>query len=275
MKRVMLIILALVAIAYTGLCAALYAFQRNLLYSPPPPSARNTTGTMVVPTATDRVLASIKPREGRDAVIYFGGNGEDVSYSLPTLAKAFPDHALYLLHYRGFGGSSGTPSEAAMFGDALTLFDHVHAAHDRIVVIGSSLGTGVATYLSSLRPVVRLVLVTPYDSLQEIYAAKLTLLPVRWLILDKFESWKYAAGVTAPTLVLAAENDEMIPRASTEQLFSRFKNGPASLKIVPGVTHNSIYQSPQYVPLLRESKANLRGVCREDLTAQAERTCGN
>jgi len=98
--------------------------------------------------------------------------------------------------------------------------------------------------------VARLILVTPYDSLQEIYATKLPFIPVRSMLLDKFESWRYALRITAPTLVIAAENDEMIPRASTQQLFARFKSGLATLKVVPGTTHNSIYDNPRYIPLL-------------------------
>ena len=53
------------------------------------------------------VLVTTRPRPGPNALIYFGGNAEDVGYSLPTVAAAFPDHAIYLLHYRGYGGSSG------------------------------------------------------------------------------------------------------------------------------------------------------------------------
>jgi hypothetical protein len=57
------------------------------------------------------VLVTVRERSGATALIYLGGNAEDVSYSLPSLADAFPDHALYLVHYRGYGGSSGRPSE--------------------------------------------------------------------------------------------------------------------------------------------------------------------
>ena len=90
--------------------------------------------------------------------------------ALPGLADAFPDHALYLLHYPGYGGAPGKPSEAAIAADALALFDRVAPQHPRVVVIGRSLGSGVAVQVASARPVARLVLVTPYDSLEEIAA---------------------------------------------------------------------------------------------------------
>jgi len=90
MKRVMFIILAVVTIAYLGLCAALFIFQRDLLFSPPPKSGRSVLGTVVVARATERVLASVKPHAGRDAVMYLGGNGEDVSYKPADTRKGVP-----------------------------------------------------------------------------------------------------------------------------------------------------------------------------------------
>jgi len=178
----------------------------------------------------------VRQRSGPNALLYFGGNAEDVSYSLPSLSTAFPDHAVYLLHYRGYGGSSGKPSEAALFADALALFDRVSTDHQNIAVVGRSLGSGVAVHLASLRPVARLVLVTPYDSLQELAARQFPYLPVRWLLLDKFESWRYAEHITVPTLVIAAEHDEVIPRMSTEALYKRFRTGVASFKTVIGTS---------------------------------------
>jgi hypothetical protein len=120
-----------------------------------------------------------------------------------------------------------------------------------MVVVGRSLGSGVAVYLASQRPVARLVLVTPYDSLVDVAARHYPYFPVRWLLLDKFESSKYAKQVTAPTLVIAAEHDEIIPRASTRALVTRFRDGVVSLKIVPGAGHNTISNKPEYISLLK------------------------
>ena len=102
-----------------------------------------------------------------------------------------------------------------------------------------------------MRPVERLTLVTPFDSLESIAAGQFPFVPLRWLLLDKFESWRYAPAVTAPTFVLAAERDEVIPRASTDALFAHFRPGLATLSIVAGASHNTISESPEYVPLLR------------------------
>jgi len=183
---------------------------------------------------------------GPRALIYLGGNGEDASMAVPVFATSFPDRAIYGLHYRGYGGSSGAPSESALFQDALTLFDEVHGTHSRIDVIGRSLGSGVAVYLASRRPVERLVLVTPYDSVEQVAAHYFPYIPVRWILRDKFESFKYASNVGAATLILAAERDDTIPRANSERLARYFRHGVATLEVVPGMDHNTPTEFPQY-----------------------------
>jgi pimeloyl-ACP methyl ester carboxylesterase len=238
-------------IAYVGLCLALFFLQRSFIYFPQyvsPGSSENTV-TVRVPGAELKVAA--RPLAGENALLYFGGNAEDVAANLPLLSTVFPGHALYLPHYRGYGGSSGKPSEAALYSDALALFDQVYAKHPNVVVIGRSLGGAVAVRLASARPVARLVLVTPFDNLQDLAEQQFPYLPVRWLLLDKFESWRYAPQVSAPTVFLVAQHDEVIPRESSELLFSRFAAGVAEFKLIAGVGHNSISQSPAYAPALK------------------------
>ena len=103
------------------------------------------------------VLVSTRPADGPDAVVYFGGNAEDVSLDLPDLSSAFPNAAIYLLHYPGYGGSGGHPTEKSIVAAAFILFDAVYPRHAKVTLIGRSLGTGVAIQVASQRPVTRLV----------------------------------------------------------------------------------------------------------------------
>jgi pimeloyl-ACP methyl ester carboxylesterase len=251
MSHVVVKLVAGSAIAYLALCAAFFVFQRSLIYFPQSRSFAGRTTTIALPTEDGEVLVTTRALKGPNALVYFGGNAEDVSYSLPSLSTAFPEYAIYLLHYRGYGGSAGKPSEAALMADALALFDKVHAEHENVVVVGRSLGSGVAVHLASVRPIQRLVLVTPYDSIQELAARQFPYFPVRWLLLDKFESWRYAPKVAAPTLIIAAEHDEVIPRASTESLLPHFRDGVASFKVIAGTGHNTISESPEYILMLQ------------------------
>src|SRR5947208_14008538 len=122
MLRILLSAFAVAAVLYLGACAVLYAFQGSLIYFPQPRAVGSAETVLKLPAAGADVLVSVRPHGGPKALIYFGGNAEDVSRSLPGLSQAFPDYALYLLHYRSYGGSSGTPSEEAIQRDAIALF---------------------------------------------------------------------------------------------------------------------------------------------------------
>jgi pimeloyl-ACP methyl ester carboxylesterase len=244
-KPLSILLLAGLAI-YTAACLALFFQQRSFIYFPPLEAAIEApiVSTMTVPGALVKI--SERPHPGNQALIYLGGNGEDVSMSLPLLAQTFPGRALYLLHYRGYAGSTGAPSEKALVADALQLFDRVAAAHPEVVLIGRSLGTGIALQVASLRPVHKLVLVTPYDSLAGLAARQFPYFPVRWLLRDRYDASRYAPRITAPTLLITAEHDEIIPADSSARLFARFAPGIATARLIQGTGHNSISDSAAY-----------------------------
>ena len=246
----MMIFAAIAGLIYLALCLALFLAQRSFIYYPQPKSAGDDTPALTLNVDGERILVSTRPHLGSDAVIYFGGNAEEVSHSLPTLTEAFPERSVFAMNYRGYGGSTGKPSEAALIADARVLFDRVHADHPHIIVIGRSLGSGVAVHIASERPVERLILITPSDSLLKVAATQFRYFPLSWLMLDKFESWRYAPKVTAPTQLIAAQNDEVIPAASTAALYKSFPQALATLTVIPSVSHNTISESPDYIPLL-------------------------
>ena len=250
-KRIIYMVIAVIATAYVALCAAMFVFQRSLLYYPQSRQVTAAQSTMPLHVEGADLVVTVRAHSGPRAILYFGGNGEDVSLSLASFSEAFPDQALFLLHYRGYGGSTGRPSEIANHSDAAALFRAVHVEHPEIAVIGRSLGSGIAVRLASESPVSRLILVTPYNSIEEIAAAQYPYLPVRWLLLDRYESWKYAPRIRIPTTLIAAEDDEVIPRASTEKLFAGFPAGVASLIVIEGADHNSIGTMTGYLTALQ------------------------
>jgi uncharacterized protein len=247
-------LLLVVVAVYGGLCLLLFLVQRRLLYFPQPRGAGDRVASFVMPSGDARLVVSTRAHEGSTkALLYFGGNAEDVSQATPELEAAFPDRALFLLHYRGYGGSTGRPTEAGLMADAIALYERVRATHPDIVVVGRSLGTGVAVQLAAQRPVQRLVLVTPYHSILQVAAERFPAFPVRWLLADRFESWRHAPRVSAPTLILAAEHDRVVPRASTDALLPHFRPGTATLHVLPGTDHNTILHSPAYVALMADA----------------------
>jgi len=251
----LLSVVLFVAILYVGLCAALYFFQRSMIYYPQPRSPGEMSATLPLSVDGAELVISVRAHDGPDAIVYFGGNGEDVTFNLPSFSEAFPGHALYLMNYRGYGGSSGSPSEADIAQDALALFDYVHARHPNVLVMGRSLGSGVAIRLASQRPATGLVLITPFSSIAELGASQFPMFPVKWLIRDRYESWRYAPLIDVPTLLVVAEHDEIIPRASTEALYARFRPGIARLRVIPDTGHNTISATPMYVAALQSALA--------------------
>jgi hypothetical protein len=246
MKNILLSTCFAISLAYAGVCLYMFLSQRSRMYFPTGPAQADPAATATLSVADASLKLSVRPREGSDALIYFGGNAEDVSQSLGAFADAFPGYAIYMLHYRGYGGSSGKPSEAALHADAHALFDMVRARHPNIVLIGRSLGSGIAVRLAATRPVSRIVLVTPYDSFVNLAKRQFPYLPVNLLLQDKYESWRYAPLIKTRTLILAAENDEVIPRESTLSLFDAFAPGVASMRVIAGTGHNSISSSGDY-----------------------------
>jgi len=222
-----------------------------MIYQPQRGVRGNDGSSVMLPVSGATLQITTRPLPGSKALLYFGGNAENVSSSLASFAQAFPDRAIFMMHYRGYEGSSGKPSEEAIQSDALTLFDKIHAEYADVAVVGRSLGSGVAIRLASLRPVSGLVLVTPYSSIQDIAESRFPYVPVRWLLLDKFESWRYASAVHVPTLVLAAGNDDVIPASSTQKLVRAFPTDVAALEVIPYFGHNDISSSPTYLEAIR------------------------
>jgi uncharacterized protein len=236
---------------YLALCAALFFGQRAIIYHPPALSNENTTRILSMPVDGAELKISIHDSDTAKALIYFGGNADNVPLILPYFEQAFPQQAIYIMHYRGYSGSTGEPSEAALHADAKKLYDLVHAKHSDITVVGRSLGSGIAVRLAATQKVDKLVLVTPFDSILNLAKAKFPFFPVDLLLEERYESNKYAAQVKAPTVIMAAEHDQVIPLENTKALLAIFKPGLATLKLMTNTNHDNIVEAPSYFDLMR------------------------
>jgi pimeloyl-ACP methyl ester carboxylesterase len=235
-----------VVAAYVGVCASLYLLQRQFLYFPT--SETEAEGAEHFFLGDDGVSIKIwkVARENTKAVIYFGGNAEPVSYSIPALSAALPEYDVYLVNYRGYGGSEGKPSESANFADALAIYDRVAPGYDEVALIGRSLGSGVATYLASERQTERILLITPYDSVKNIAQAKFPLIPVSLLLKDKYDSAARAPDVTAPVMLIIAENDGVITRPHSDALAKSFSNAAVETVVIPATDHLSVSEGAAF-----------------------------
>ena len=231
---------------YAGLCLLVFLTQRSQIYYP----VRESAAPGATPMLFARDGAEIKvwtvERPGPAALLYFGGNAEDVGASIGLFALRLPNHSLYFVNYRGYGGSTGRPSEDALVRDAVSLYDHVRATHSEVSVVGRSLGSGVAVQLASGRDVRRLALVTPFDSLVNVARTHFQWLPVGLLMRDRFDSAREAPAIAADVLVIIAEADEIIPRGRSDALIEAFRSRPRVV-VLEGARHNDIDLDSRYL----------------------------
>jgi uncharacterized protein len=243
--RVMAVFVVLALLLYGGLCVSLYLGQGSLLYHP--------EGTWLVKQPPDFELDRnglklrgwvANPGQPK-ALLYFGGNGERVEDTRIELARWLPDRTIYVLPYRGYGASQGEPTEGSLVSDAVALFDQVAPQHTSVAVIGRSLGSGVAVQLAARRPVERLVLVTPFDSMARVAAGYYPWVPVHLLMRDRYASWRYVTAIHSPVLVIRAERDEVIPAKRTAALAAAFPVAPSE-QVVADAGHNTIQDYADY-----------------------------
>lgn len=239
---------------YVGLVALLYTFQRDLMYRPdsikrvPPSFYDMLTGVQEIELKTPdglRVYAwYAPPPEGRPTVLVFHGNGGSLRSQRYRL-KYFKDanFGVMILGYRGYAGSDGTPSEEGLYTDARTALAYLNEqgiADNRIVVYGESLGSGVATKMAAEREFAAVVLESPYTSIVDVAAERFPVIPVHWLMQDRFESLSRIGAVTEPLLIMHGEADEVIPQSLGRRLFDA-ANEPKEGFWPKMAGHNSIF----------------------------------
>lgn len=253
LARGALSLLALLSLGYLAICGLMYLRQDSLVYYPQVTrvAAAETNFSL---EREGLVLRGWHYNPGRDdALLYFGGNAESVQHSARELAAWFPGRSIYVLAYRGYGASEGAPSEAALTGDALALYDEVRTRHPEgdVTVVGRSLGSGVAAQLAGARPVDRLALVTPFDSLSGVAALHYPWLPVRLLMKDDYDSAAVLAGFRGPVFILEAGRDTVVPGASTQRLAEVLPRAPTWLRVA-GADHDSALGTPSEVKALKD-----------------------
>ncbi len=238
-------VLLFVAGGLVFLSALMFFVQRSLIYFPQP--GMNGSGEQVrFFQAGSTTLSAVVLNQGRqDAIIYFGGNAERTENNASQFRRLFPNHTIYLMHYRGYGLSEGQPNESDLCSDAVTVYDAVTASHSTLSVIGRSLGSGVASYLSAHRPTEKLVLITPFDSLVAVASRHYPFLPVSLLLQERYESFKRASAIGAQTLVIAGEMDTIVPPQHARRLATFFSPQRLTTLEVAGADHNTILGFPE------------------------------
>lgn len=188
------------------------------------------------------------PSPDAETIVYYGGNGEEMSRSAAPLT-AIGDFNYLLVNYRGYGGSEGRPGEDALKADAIfvltTMAERGELSLDRTHVIGRSLGSGIAIHVAAEENIRSLILVSPYDSIEAMASSIYPLFPVRLLIRHPFRALDDAPLVGARTLIIKAARDNVIPHERSDRLIEAWPGQPR-IATLAGTDHNFIFTSEFY-----------------------------
>ncbi len=245
LSQAMMWLAAVALCLYVGFAALLYFTQRSLMYFPDtshttPLQAGLSRGEEVTLTTSDgeHIFAwHVAPGDGKPVILYFHGNGGALRYRVARFDKLISDGiGLVAVEYRGYGGSSGSPSERGLIADAEAGYAFAAARYSvpQIVVWGESLGTGVAVALAAEKPVGRVILEAPFTSAVAVGEKRYWYMPVRLLMKDQFHSDERIAKVTAPLLILHGVKDQTVPFAEGEQLFALANKPKHIVKFLDG-----------------------------------------
>jgi fermentation-respiration switch protein FrsA (DUF1100 family) len=232
MMRSVMLVLAGLALVYGLAVAALALGQRKLMYFPNldeiAPAAAGLPQAKVLDLKTDDgetlVAWYIAPAPDRPTILYFHGNGGGLELrNLRFKRLTETGDGLLAVEYRGYGRSTGRPSEAGLYRDGEAGYAKalaLGASPSRLVVIGESLGAGVAVALAARHPIGALVLDSPFSSAVDVAAAFYWMFPVRLLMSDRFRSDEKIASVDAPLLIVHGSQDGVIPIRFAEKLYA-------------------------------------------------------
>jgi hypothetical protein len=237
---------------YAAIACAAYFGQRRLMYFPDrartPPAQAGLAGVaerqLRTPDGARIVVWYGKARPGQPTLLYFHGNGGGLVDRAPRIERFMAEGwGVYMMAYRSYAGSSGSPSETANIADARLAYGalvHEGVEPRSIILYGESLGSGVAARIATERPVGGLILDAPYTSIVALASQVYPYLPVRRLLLDRYETDKVIAQVKVPVLILHGERDAVIPVRMGRAL-AALANEPKRLVTFPSGGHSDLY----------------------------------
>ena len=265
--------------AYVFVLAAMYFGQRRFMYFPNP--NRTAPAEAGLPNVAERIIDTPdgekiiawygKAKPGQPTVLYFHGNGGALEVRRERIAKYLKrGRGLFMMSYRGYSGSTGSPTEAHNVADAKLAYDTLvkdGVKPEDIIIYGESLGSGVAIQVAREKKAAGLVLDSAYTALVDRAAEVYPWLPVRLLVTDKYESRRWIKDVHMPLFMLHGEADVVVPVEMGRTLFA-LANEPKEIKTIPGAGHGDHYLFGSFeivndwIDRLRAGEIALSGCCR-------------
>ncbi len=247
-------LVAVLVTAYGVVVFALYLLQDRLIFYPRE-IWQEPRGPHVQPVSLERADATlhgwvVRPDTTGPVLTYFGGNAEEVSDLVAVFARL--DATTLLMNYRGYGRSEGRPDASALIDDARAVVSELPRRYgsDRpLVLIGRSLGSGIAAAVASSIPVDGVIMMSPFRSLHHLAGRVMPWLPTRWLLRHRIDVAATLDSLPEKTLVLYSPQDQIVPAAETRALLELFPRPPAVVEFGGGhnvpLTRPEIWQAIQ------------------------------
>lgn len=258
LKRPLSILVALLLVGYAAAAAGMFFLQRDILFDTVDTGNLATAGTLAIDGSTRITIKTsdgeelagwyLAPQADQPVFLFMHGKRGELEQRDERWRK-IRDHGAGVLafSYRGFPGSTGTPSEAGLHLDALAAYNWLrekHSAED-IVLHGYSLGTAVAIHLATEVPASALILEAPFTAISDVAAERYPWLPVHLLMVDQFRSYDEIQNVKMPLLIAHGDQDKSVPYEQARRLYAH-ANEPKSFVSMPGSTHESLVQDGLY-----------------------------
>ncbi|MDO9312609.1 MAG: alpha/beta hydrolase [Nitrosomonas sp.] len=261
--RMLLTLLIMLAVAYLGVVLLVYFGQSRLVYFPEKPLSL-TPGAI----GLDYTSVNIATRDGetlhgwwmpvpnaKGTVLFFHGNAGNISHRINYLAMFKRlGYSTLLFDYRGYGQSSGVPSESGTYLDAQAAWRYLTEirgiAPARIVVFGESLGGAVAAWLAAQEKPGLLALASTFTSVPDLAAKLYPFLPVRWIARFDYDTRKSLQSVTCPVFIAHSPQDEIIPFEHGQQLFQAAPEPKQFLTLEGGHNIGFIFMQPAWIKSL-------------------------
>lgn len=246
--KIAIVLLAIGAIGYATIVGIVYFKQRSFIYFPSQEIRKSAPGFQIVkfPTTDGLTLAAgYRPAlAGRPTLIAFHGNGADwqsMAHGLRPLADR--GYGVLAVEYRGYQANPGSPSEQGLYEDgraALRWLDSRGIPASQVVAVGNSLGSGIAVQLASETRLRGLVLVSPMSSMVRLASVRMSWLPVKFLLRDRYDNLGKLPHIKVPILILHDGADQVIPIEEGRMLADR--NGTVQFEEFSGAGHELMYE---------------------------------
>jgi len=249
-------------LGYAALAGCVYLVQESLVYFPHTAREHATTPAahglpyedVAIRTEDGEMLHAwwIPAADARGTVLHFHGNAGNISHRI-DYARMFRGlgYNTLLVDYRGYGKSTGSPSEAGTYRDAAASrrwLTETQGSNDRdIAVFGESLGGAVACWLAARHAPRALILASTFTSVPDLGAEVYAFLPVRLMSRFQYNNLECVGKVNAPVLVVHSPRDDIIPYAHGQKIYAAAREPKAFLEIAGGHNNGFVFMRPEWV----------------------------